>query len=61
MTVKRATIPQLKAIAEDLGMPLTDERAAEFLGLMQGNFDAYDLIEAMPDYKIGRASCWERV
>ena len=51
MTVKRATIPQLKAIAEDLGMPLTDERAAEFLGLMQGNFDAYDLIEAMPDYK----------
>jgi amidase len=51
MTVKRATIPQLKAVAEDLGIPLTDERAAEFLGLMQGSFDAYDLIEAMPDYK----------
>ena len=51
MTIKRATVPQLKAIAEDLGIHLTDERAAEFLALMQGNFDAYDVIEAMPDYK----------
>ena len=51
MTVKRATLAQLKSIAQDLSIPLTDERAAEFLALMQGNFDAYDLIEAMPDYK----------
>jgi len=51
MTVKRATLAQLKSIAEDLAIPLTDERAAEFLALMQGNFDAYELLEAMPDYK----------
>jgi amidase len=51
MTVKRATLAELKAIADDLAIPLTDERAAEFLALMQGNFDAYDLLEAMPDYK----------
>jgi amidase len=51
MTVKRATIDQLKEIATDLGMTLTNERAAEFLGLMQGNFDAYELLEQMPDYK----------
>jgi amidase len=51
MTVKRATLGQLKEIAEDLGMSLTDERAAEFLALMQGNFDAYEILEAMPDYK----------
>ena len=38
-------------IATDLGMTLTDERAAEFLGLMQGNFDAYELLEQMSDYK----------
>lgn len=51
MTVKRATLAELKAIADDLAIPLTDERAAEFLALMQGNFDAYDLLEAMPDEK----------
>ena len=51
MTVKRATLGQLKTIAQDLGMTLTDERAAEFLTLMQGNFDAYELLEAMPDNK----------
>ena len=51
MTIKRASLNQLKAIADDLGMPLSDERAAEFLGLMQGNFDAYELLEAMPDEK----------
>src|SRR6202166_3870551 len=51
MTVKRATLGQLKEIAGDLGMTLTDERAAEFLALMQGNFDAYEILEAMPDYK----------
>jgi amidase len=51
MTVKRATLDQLKSVAEDLNMPLTDARAAEFLALMQGSFDAYDVIEAMPDFK----------
>jgi amidase len=51
MTVKRATLDQLKSIADDLGMALTNERAAEFLALMQGSFDAYDVLEAMPDYK----------
>jgi amidase len=51
MTIKRATLDQLKSVAEDLGIPLSDERAAEFLALMQGSFDAYDVIEAMPDFK----------
>ncbi len=51
MTVKRATLPQLLEIAEELGMDLTPERGAEFLALMQGNFDAYEVLEQMPDYK----------
>ena len=51
MTVKRATLDELKSIADDLAIPLTHDRAVEFLALMQGNFDAYDLLEAMPDYK----------
>ncbi len=51
MTIKRATLGQLQDIARDLGITMTDERAAEFLGLMQGNFDAYEILEQMPDYK----------
>jgi amidase len=51
MTIQRATLAQLKAIGADLGMSMSDERAAEFLALMQVNFDAYDLLDAMPDEK----------
>lgn len=51
MTIKRMSLAQLKTIGDDLGIPLSDDRAAEFLALMQGNFDAYDLLEAMPDEK----------
>jgi amidase len=51
MTIKRTTLAQLRAIGDDLGIPLSEERAAEFLALMQGSFDAYDAVEAMPDEK----------
>ena len=51
MTVKRATLDQLKSVAEDLNMPLTDARPAEFPAFMHGSFDAYDVTEAVPDFK----------
>ena len=50
MTVKRPTPSQLKAIAERLGMTLSDKRAEEFLALMEGTIAAYDAVDAMPDY-----------
>lgn len=50
MTVKRPTAEQLRAVAEDLGMTMSDEDIASYLALMQPNFLAYDAIEAMPDY-----------
>ena len=50
MTVKRPTEEQLRAVAEDLGMTMSDEDIASYLALMQPNFLAYDAIEAMPDY-----------
>ena len=50
MTVKRPTHEQLKEIALDLGMHLSDERIAEFLEVMEDTIKVYDLIDGMPDY-----------
>ncbi|WP_416897938.1 MAG: amidase [Minwuia sp.] len=50
MTVKRPTLAQMRSIVEDFGMHMTDERIQEFMDLMEGNFQAYDLVDSMPDY-----------
>src|SRR6266567_3457425 len=50
MSVKRPTPNQMMEIVEGLGMSMTAERVSEFMGLMQGNFAAYDLIDSLPDY-----------
>lgn len=49
MTIKRPTLEQLQGIVSDLGMNMTAERVGEFLEAMEPNFQAYDLIESMPD------------
>jgi amidase len=49
MSVKRPTLSQLRAIAEDFGMNLPDERLAEFLAHMEGSLQRYDALHAMPD------------
>jgi len=49
MTVQRPTHAQLKEIVSELGMTMTDARIQEFLDCMQGNLDAYDLIDSLPD------------
>src|SRR5579872_4751486 len=50
MTVKRPSLDQLRSVAEDLGMHMSAEDLQSYHTLMQGNFAAYDAIEAMPDY-----------
>lgn len=50
MAVQRPSLPQLKAIAQDFGMTLSDERLSEFLGLMEASMQRYDELDAMPDY-----------
>lgn len=50
MPVKRPTLEQLKEVALDLGIHLSDEQAASYNALLQPNFDAYDVVDAMPDY-----------
>src|SRR5580698_959478 len=49
MSVKRPTLEQMTDIVDSFGMNMTQERVAEFLSLMEGNFAAYDLVDQMPD------------
>ena len=50
MTVQRPTHAQLEQIVAELGMHMSDARIQEFLDVMQGTLDAYDVVDAMPDY-----------
>lgn len=50
MAVKRPTPSQLRAVAHDLGITLTEEDVHSYLALMAGSFAAYDAVDAMPDY-----------
>ncbi|MGN1287378.1 MAG: amidase family protein, partial [Bradyrhizobium sp.] len=49
MTVVLPTPTQLRAVAEQCGLSLTDEDVASFRGLMQGSIEAYNLVAQMPD------------
>ncbi|MEO3416122.1 amidase [Roseovarius sp. CAU 1744] len=50
MTVKRPNIEQIMSIGAGLGMTLTYSEAEEYLGLMEGNLTAYDVVDAEPDF-----------
>ena len=50
MTVQRPTFAQLKEIVRELGMSMSDARVQEFLDVMRGTLDAYDVVDAMPDH-----------
>lgn len=49
MAIVRPTLEQLLDTAGSLHMQLDREQASEYLALMQPSFDAYDLIDALPD------------
>src|SRR6516164_6748014 len=50
MAVRRPTLAQLRGVAEDLGMHMSDEELKSYDALMQGNYAAYDAVDAMADY-----------
>jgi amidase len=50
MGVARPSPEQLIEVASSLGMTIDRSRALEFLEIMQGNFAAYDVVDALPDY-----------
>ncbi len=50
MAIKRPSSDQIQAVAESLGIHLDGAKAAAYLKLLQPNFDAYDIVDAMPDH-----------
>ncbi|MDR5761428.1 amidase [Caballeronia sp. LZ035] len=50
MTIKRPTLSQLSDVASDLGMHLSDAQLRDFDAVMQASYDAYDLVDALPDF-----------
>jgi amidase len=50
MAVKRPTLAQLDEVAASLGIHLSESQLASYHALLQPNFDAYDVVDAMPDY-----------
>ena len=50
MAVRRPTLEQLRSVAEDLGMHMGEAELKSYDALMQGNYAAYDAVDAMPDY-----------
>lgn len=50
MTVQRPTLSQMKDVVSELGMNMSDARVQEFLDVMQGTLDAYDVVDSLPDY-----------
>ncbi|MFL6819664.1 MAG: amidase [Bradyrhizobium sp.] len=50
MAVRRPTIDQLRGVAEDLGMHMGEEELKSYDAVMQANYAAYDIVDAMPDY-----------
>nr|MCU0790477.1 amidase family protein [Nitratireductor sp.] len=50
MTVQRPTLSQMKEVVAELGMNMSDARLQEFLDVMQGTLDAYDVVDSLPDF-----------
>lgn len=50
MAIKRPTTDELQQLASRLHMTLTKAQADEYLTIMQASFDAYDLIDSLPNY-----------
>lgn len=46
--VKRPEVGDIQQVGAELGMTLSEQDGASFLGLMEGLFEAYDLVEEMP-------------
>lgn len=50
MAVKQPTPSQLREVAEDCGLSLSDEDVQSYLELMAPSVDAYNVVDRMPDY-----------
>ena len=49
MPVSKPTHDQLRDVAKDMGLSLTDDDVKSFMALMQSSIDGYNVVDAMPD------------
>ncbi len=49
MAVQLPTLQQIRELADEMGLDLTDADVESYIGLLQGNVDAYNVVDAMPD------------
>ena len=50
MVVQKMTPQQVRAVAEQVGLSLTEDDVTSCLGLLAGNIDAYNVVDGLPDY-----------
>ena len=49
MTVKIPTKKQIKELAEEMGLDLTEEDVSSYINLLTPNIEAYNVVDSMPD------------
>ena len=49
MTVRRPTLEQMRTLVGGLGMSMGDREIIDYMTIMEGNFQAYDIVDQMPD------------
>ena len=49
MSVRRPTLDQMRDVVQGLGMSMGEREMLDYMTLMEANFQAYDVIDAMPD------------
>lgn len=50
MSIRRPTLNQMKSIISDFNMSMEDTEIIEYMSLMEGNFEAYDIIDSLADF-----------
>ncbi|WP_281016331.1 MULTISPECIES: amidase [unclassified Minwuia] len=50
MAVSTLTPQQVRDAADEMGLSLTDADVESYIGLLQSNIDAYNVVDSLPDY-----------
>lgn len=50
MAVSTLTPQQVREAADEMGLSLTDADVESYIGLLQANIDAYNVVDSLPDY-----------
>ena len=49
MTVRRPTLEQMRGLVGGLGMSMSDRELIDYMTIMEGTFQSYDIVDQLPD------------